>query len=947
MSRRLFPASRRWQVVLALAFLLPLGTLSFVNRATSLHGEDGVRWVEDDGSLRAAGVEPGGPAETAGVAPGDRLVSVDGAPISRVRDLRDHLWGRGGVPCAYLLSRGGRLETRRLVPALDGEENRFFYYLCVVGIVGLGAGCLAAWRLPGEPAAPLLLALSAALYLVLVFSPGGRGGALDWTFYWGDLAGRVLAPPLLVHFVLRVAEGEGGAARRIGRKAALYLPALALLAFTIYLIPLRGALASPDPVAAVGRLDRLEILTLSAYGAGAAVLLLLRLWTSTRSRIRWRLKWLALSAAAGLLPLAVLYGIPLALGIPPGVVGELSVFPICLVPLGFAAALFQERALDLDRTLRGAVRWTLGGAAFSGGALALSWGLGHLPGGRPDAGILGEILLPLALSALVMALLRRPFGRLVDSLLGRTPPGVTHALLEFRSALNGEIDLDHLARNFLGKIRSFFRIDPTLLLVREGAAFEFRKVPAGEGGRDEEADSFRLGESAASELAAKEMVLLGEGEEGRIPEMDPFRRLGCRYLFPLAVGGDLKAALLVGVHRDGSPPGAEELETLAALASQAARSVEGARLYGEIAERIVREEKLRARSQGILEASRIGIVLADGRGIVTQANRAAAEILGPQAREPGPLARLLPRGLLILLDRSSREERAGGSGGRVYRYTLDGADGRTRIVNVTRAPLEGGDGKGRVYTLDDVTEEVGREEKMLRQDHLASVGLLASQVAHEVNTPLTGIASYAQILMSRMSSRLPEMDLLRKIEAQAFRAAGIAGSVLSFSRRREGEPPQVLDPGPVVAECLTLFETHLKGKRIRMSTERAASLPAIRAHRGRLQQAVLNLLMNAAEALPGGGEIRLEMDREGECLRIRVTDNGVGIPPEILPRIFEPFFTARQGGKGTGLGLSVVRQIVDEHRGRIEVESVPGSGSTFTLLLPAGASAAEEVARGA
>jgi len=191
------------------------------------------------------------------------------------------------------------------------------------------------------------------------------------------------------------------------------------------------------------------------------------------------------------------------------------------------------------------------------------------------------------------------------------------------------------------------------------------------------------------------------------------------------------------------------------------------------------------------------------------------------------------------------------------------------------------------------------------------------------------------------------MDLLRKIEAQAFRAAGIAGSVLNFTRRREGEPLQVLDPGPVVAECLTLFETHLKGKRIRMTTERAASLPGVRGHRGRLQQAVMNLLMNAADALPQGGEIRLGLDREGEFLRIRVTDNGVGIPSEILPKIFEPFFTARPGGKGTGLGLSVVRQVIQEHKGRVEVESVPGSGSTFTLLLPAEAPAVREVARGA
>src|SRR5439155_13433432 len=151
----------------------------------------------------------------------------------------------------------------------------------------------------------------------------------------------------------------------------------------------------------------------------------------------------------------------------------------------------------------------------------------------------------------------------------------------------------------------------------------------------------------------------------------------------------------------------------------------------------------------------------------------------------------------------------------------------------------------------------------------------------------------------------------------------------------------------VVAECLTLFETHMKGKRIRMITERAPSLPLIRGHRGKIQQAVLNLLMNAAEALPSGGEIRLGLDQEAEHLRIRVTDNGVGISPEALPRIFEPFFTARHDGSGTGLGLSVVRRVLEEHGGRVEVQSLPGAGSTFTLSFPAEGSATPEVSRGA
>ena len=703
-----------------------------------------------------------------------------------------------------------------------------------------------------------------------------------------------------------------------------------MVALNLYLIPFRGALRFSDPSSAVALKDRLELFMISIYAAAAVLLLFLRLWTATRARIRWRLRWLALSAAAALLPVAILYGIPVALRIPPGSVGELSVFPLCLLPLGFAAALFQERTVDLDRSLRRAVQGTLGTAVLLGGAFLFSWILGRLPGGEPEGGLLAEVILPLGCSALAMMLLRGPTRRLTWSLFGGKPPALGQVLPEFRTVLNGEIDLDELARGLLNRLIELFRLDSAILMVREGSGNRFRRVPFAP--ESPQSPHPVLGERLVAELATREVVFLDA--EGAPPGVEPAHFAGCRYLFPLSVRGDLKAILLTGSHRDGSPLEAEALESLSLIADQAARSVDAARLHQEIRERILREERLRGETEAILEASRIGILLADRQGRVTLANGAAAAILGQDPLKGTPLDRLLPRGLLLLLDRSRRGNRAGAQD-RAFRYSFGASDGRTRVINVTRAALARPGQGGHVYTIDDVTEETRLEEKMVRQDHLASMGLLASQVAHEVNTPLTGIASYAQILMARLSSRLPEMDLLRKIENQAFRAAGIAGSVLNFARRREGEGFQLLDPGPVIAECLSLFEPHLKGKRIRVSTQRAACLPDTRMNRGRVQQAVMNLLLNAAQALPDGGEIGLASDHQGAHLRIRVTDNGVGIPPEIQARIFEPFFTTRSSGEGTGLGLSIVRQIVREHGGRVEVESRQGSGSTFTLLFPA------------
>lgn len=433
-----------------------------------------------------------------------------------------------------------------------------------------------------------------------------------------------------------------------------------------------------------------------------------------------------------------------------------------------------------------------------------------------------------------------------------------------------------------------------------------------------------------------------------------FRRLhreaGFQYLFPLAVKGSARGFLLCGARRDGAPLGGEDLDTLAALAAQAAGGIEATRLRREIEERNHREKRLRREADAILQSARMGILLTDATGVITAANSAAEELVECADLLGLAIERVLPEDLLERLNGANQagcaEERQG-KGASVLRYVLERHGGEGRVVNARRSFLEGNELSGSVYALDDISEEVRREEKMVRQDHLAAVGLLASQVAHEVNTPLSGIASYAQILMDRMKSRVPEMELLKKIEAQAFRAAGIAGSVLNFTRRKEEAPAEEFDPGPVIAESLALFEPNLKGKRIRFSMERAPSLPAIRGHRGQVQQVVLNLLLNAAQALPAGGEIRLCLDRDGEAIRIRVSDTGVGIPARHLSRIFEPFYSVRTDGSGTGLGLSVVQKIVKEHGGSIQVESVEGSGSTFTVFLPACPVREKELAHGA
>ncbi|HKQ96685.1 MAG TPA: ATP-binding protein, partial [Candidatus Polarisedimenticolia bacterium] len=263
------------------------------------------------------------------------------------------------------------------------------------------------------------------------------------------------------------------------------------------------------------------------------------------------------------------------------------------------------------------------------------------------------------------------------------------------------------------------------------------------------------------------------------------------------------------------------------------------------------------------------------------------------------------------------------------------ADRRTRIANLTRSPLRGPDGRplGRVITVDDVTDQVRREEDLQHREHLASIGLLASGIAHEVNTPLTGISSYTQMLLESRSPQDPEYPLLRKIQQQTQRASGIASSLLNFARQADGDY-EPLDVATMATETLQLFEPHLRGRKIELRRAIESPLPRVIGNRGRLQQVLMNLLINAADAMPEGGVLTLRVLTASGRVRILVEDTGVGIAPEHLEKIYDPFFTTKPRGQGTGLGLSVSYGIVKEHSGTLTAESAPGDGSRFVISLP-------------
>jgi signal transduction histidine kinase len=239
----------------------------------------------------------------------------------------------------------------------------------------------------------------------------------------------------------------------------------------------------------------------------------------------------------------------------------------------------------------------------------------------------------------------------------------------------------------------------------------------------------------------------------------------------------------------------------------------------------------------------------------------------------------------------------------------------------------------RVIILDDVTGRNELERRLVQADKLSSIGLLAAGVAHEVNTPLAVISTYAQMLAKQISGDDQKSRLLEKIAKQTFRASEIVNSLLSFSR----VSPTAFDEvslNRIIRETLPLVEHQMEKAAIKVQLDLEEQLPLVKANVGKLQQVFLNLFLNARDAMEVGGTLDVRSRSEGPSVWVDVIDTGRGILPENLPRIFDPFFTTKPGRKGTGLGLSVTYGIVREHGGTIEVESQPGQGTRFHLEFP-------------
>ena len=420
------------------------------------------------------------------------------------------------------------------------------------------------------------------------------------------------------------------------------------------------------------------------------------------------------------------------------------------------------------------------------------------------------------------------------------------------------------------------------------------------------------------------------------------------YVSPLHINGEIKGAIITAFDRERQL-NTQDTRLIEAATQMAALSVNLSAHYETTLNTTLNETRERHRkfTEAVLDALPVSLYVVDREYKIVTWNR---------HREVGALG--IPRDLAIgrnvfdVLEKYPQGkvrqefERAFRTGliERIEQQTV-ADDGTTRHWMVSKIPMKDTDTGEVTHVItigEDVTVRVEAVHAVSRAEKLAAVGRLAAGVVHEINNPLATIAACAESLEHRIeegafdgSDAAEDLaEYLGLIKSEAFRCKTITTDLLDFSRTRTGERTSI-DPGEIVRSAANLISHQKRAVGIKHQTVIADGLPLVSADGGQIQQAIIALATNAIDAMPEGGELTFRVFPAGGRVIIEVEDTGVGIAPEDMSKIYEPFFTTKEVGKGTGLGLAVCYGIVSEHGGRLSVRSNVGKGTTFSIFLPA------------
>jgi PAS domain S-box-containing protein len=959
-------------LALATAALFVLAVFNLLQEREFQQPTDGVWWHEAHGALIADRVLPAMPGQQAFIQVNDLLTAVNDVPVATVADLERALYAAGPyVQVRYSITRDSiPLDTPVQVILVPADHN-LQYGLRIIGLIYLIIGFYVLFRRWGAPRSTHFYLFCLVSFALYALKYTGAFDLLDWTVFWVNVIAECLQPALFLHFALSFPEERFRNLRRRWLLPVIYAPGAALFGLWIWSVGTREATKL-----LLDRLDQIATGYLALFYILAALLFLRSYSRATTPLLRQQLKWVTRGTLLAVLPFTFFYAVPYLLQLnPPYLLTNLAGLSLVFLPLTFAWAIVRYRLMDTDLIFKRGVAYTLATGVVLGassGVIALSAVMIHK--GFSEQARDWALGFTIVILVAIFDPLKRRIQGWVDRAFDRHRYDYRKALVEFGRGLSSETDLQALLHAIVEQL-------PRTLLVARVAIFL-----SGESGTLRLVDSHGLPEEAGPKGESAERLDLGflhfdgatdhshiffenaqqalhlPAEQQRTAALlDLNYYLPCRVAQSQSGEGNGKAlrassSRMFAQHQNGAAGrtiaviglgrtlggdflSSEDVELLESLASYIGIALQNASLYARLEEKIVEFERLKEFNENIVESINVGIFAIDLDDRIESWN---AQMEAMYALSRGEALGQSLRAVFPLDFIESIEEFRGEQGvHHLYKFRLTTRAGELRTANIAIAPLVSRDfvPVGRIVLVDDITERVALETQLAQADKLSSIGLLAAGVAHEINTPLAVISSYAQMLSKQLRAD-PHADnrlgpVLDKITSQSFRAAEIANGLLNFSRTSTTEFRST-DLNQVIRDTLSLLEHQFKTAQVFVDLDLAGELPPINGNPGKLQQVFLNLLLNAKEAMPGGGRLRVATLVNGHVEAV-VSDSGSGISPEHLKRIYDPFFTTKNipGDKrGTGLGLAVSYGIIQEHAGKIHVESAVGAGTTFHLEFP-------------
>jgi two-component system NtrC family sensor kinase len=927
---------RKFLALFPILILLVFGSLNIYKKITWEEPTDGVTWIKKPEGLTAVKVEVNSPGYNFNIKKGDVLYSINGSKIKNKIELAKSLWfaGYSDQRVTYEIAKGGDI----IFPSFNLYKkgvDPIYFYLAFIGLTSLVIGFIVFITSKRPFSMPYIYfyLISLALYSFYMFSPTGELNTLDSVFYWLDTFAFLVFPPLLLHFFLTFPQRKRILKKKSKSIFILYIPGSILLLAKIALhIPGLNNLNDSLLLRLHMASEKLDLIHFALFSTLTLVSILHSSRKPSNLMVRKQLKWIIYGLGAGIIPFTLFYIFPFMFGQVPSKAAELTVILQALIPLTFSYSISRHRLINFELLLKKAITLISSSAVLAIVYFIVSSQTKGFAENSLNALILGIIAIILG------ATLFDPLKRLIQSILDRAFYKRSYkyrkTLLSISKELSRERSLQKLSQSLLDMIANALSLKCIALLLpteNEGNSFAILRS---RGKLSIAGTQITFDSQLYEDLKEKDFLSYYSYAEKKDLQ-NKFEDLSSSTFFhymPLKVENKLIGCLGMGKKVDNTFLSSEDWELLTTISSPAALALENAYLYSQASIRAMELERLKDYSENIIESLTMGVAVIDRRGKITGWNRVLEETFLKKKEEvvDKTLEDVLGEknyAALFPLD-SQRDFRL------LSEITLDMPSGGMKIFDISKTPLLDNEMNpyGTVIAFEDITEKISLQQQLLTSEKLASIGLLSAGVAHEINTPLTGISSYVQILQKKLSDD-HHSQILEKIETQTDRVTKIIKNLLNFARNPSESSFHQVNLKECLEEIISLIDYKLKNMNIHLELE-LSPLESIWAEGEKLQQVFINIILNAIDAMPEGGTLKIGLHQEENQAIVKIEDTGMGIKKQDLPHIFDPFFTTKGIGKGTGLGLSISYAIIKAHEGHISVKSESGKGSLFSIFIP-------------